>query len=92
MDLAGARRIRLVCRPKEGVEPLGDDEVREKITRFDEGLGDAGSALGDSSVIAAHVDVNADDRDAARDDALVVAERALDASGLAEHFRVEEAG
>ena len=44
-------------------------------------LGDAGSALGDSSVIAAHVDVAADDREAARVDALEVAERALDAFG-----------
>ena len=92
MELDGTRRIRLVCLPKDGVEPLGGDEVKEKIARFDEVLGDSGSALGDSSVIAAHVDVATDDHEAARDDALDVAERALDASGLAQHFRVDEAG
>ncbi len=92
MELDGTTRIRLVCLPKDGVEPLGGDEVRERITRFDEVLGDAGSALGDSSVIAAHVDVAADDQEAARGDALHLAERALDASGLAEHFRVDETG
>lgn len=92
MKLDGTRRVRLVCLPKDGVEPLGGDEVKEKITKFDEVLGDAGSALGDSSVIAAHVDVAVDDQEAARGEALDVAERALDASGLAEHFRVDEAG
>ena len=91
MELDTTRRIRLVYLPRDGVAPLGGDEVKEKITKFDEGLGDAGSALGDSSVIAAHVDVSADDREAARVDALDVAERALDASGLAEHFQVDEA-
>ena len=92
MELGGTRRVRLVYLPRDGVDPLGGDEVKEKITKFDEGLGDAGSALGDSSVIAAHVDVAADDREEARVDALDVAERALNASGLAEHFHVDEAG
>jgi len=92
VELDGTTRVRLVCLPRDGVEPLEGDEVKEKITKFDAVLGDAGSALGDSSVIAAHVDVAADDREAARVDALNMAERALDASGLAEHFRVDEAG
>ncbi len=92
MELYGTTRVRLVCLPRDGAEPLGKDEAKEKITQFDAVLGDAGSALGDSSVIAAHVDVAADDQEAARIDALDVAKRALDASGLAEHFRVDEAG
>jgi hypothetical protein len=92
VELDRTTRVRLVCRPRDGVEPLAVEEVREKVTKFDAVLGDAGGALGDSSVIAAHVDVAADDREAARVDALDVAERALDASGLAEHFRVDEAG
>ena len=92
MGLADTKRIRLVLVPREGVDALGGDEVRERITRFDQRLGDAGGALGDSSVIAAHVDVTADDDEKARGDALVLADRALDASGLGEHFRVDEVG
>jgi hypothetical protein len=57
MEREVPQRIRFVYVPRDGVEPLEGVEVKERVNRFDEALGESGSALGDSRVIAAHVDV-----------------------------------